>query len=125
MIQSNFSSINYKSLKVFFSILEAKKIFVVGPPGSKLRELSLTLAEYLNFHFVSIGDLIEKELSKKSQLVFYCLYYRANKFKILWININMLVMISLSILLLIKFIIWRQIRRILFLKDFLKPEYKD
>ncbi|CAD8094357.1 unnamed protein product [Paramecium sonneborni] len=47
---------------------ETKKIFVVGPPGSKLRELSLTLADYLNFHIVSIGDLIEKELSKKSEL---------------------------------------------------------
>ncbi|CAK72954.1 unnamed protein product (macronuclear) [Paramecium tetraurelia] len=47
---------------------ETKKIFVIGPPGSKLLELSLTLAEYMNFHCVSIGDLIEKELSKKSEL---------------------------------------------------------
>lgn len=61
----------------------AKKIFVVGPPGSKLRELSLTLADYLNFHFVSIGDLIEKELSKKSELVKNnIIYYRVNKYKI-------------------------------------------
>lgn len=47
---------------------ETQKIFVVGPPGSKLRELALILAEHLGFHIVSIGDLIEKELSKKSQL---------------------------------------------------------
>lgn len=67
MILSLFLSINYRSQKVLFLCLNiAKKIFVVGPPGSKLRELSLTLAEHLNFHFVSIGDLLEKELSKKS-----------------------------------------------------------
>lgn len=45
---------------------EVKKIFVVGPPGSQFRELALTLAEHLNYQFVSIGDIIKKELSKKN-----------------------------------------------------------
>ncbi|KAM3139823.1 hypothetical protein pb186bvf_008065 [Paramecium bursaria] len=47
---------------------EVKKIFVVGPPGSQFRELALTLAEHLNYQFVSIGDIIKKELSKKNQM---------------------------------------------------------
>lgn len=75
MIPYNFLLTSYKNQKVYIIFKNlAKKIFVVGPPGSKLRELSLTLADYLNFHFVSIGDLIEKELSKKSELVKIFLY---------------------------------------------------
>ena len=46
-----------------------KKIFIIGPPGSKVRELALSLAEHFKFGFVSVGDLLIKELSKKSTLV--------------------------------------------------------
>jgi adenylate kinase len=53
-----------------------KKIFIIGPPGSKVRELALSLTEYFKFNFVSVGDLLIKELSKKSPLVFInYLYY--------------------------------------------------
>jgi adenylate kinase len=43
----------------------------VGPPGSKRKEIALSLAEYLseddNFVCISVGDLLTKEISKKSE----------------------------------------------------------
>jgi len=43
----------------------------VGPPGSKRKEIALSLAEYLsengNFTCISVGDLINKEISKRSE----------------------------------------------------------
>jgi nucleoside-triphosphatase THEP1 len=51
------------------AIAKEKKIFIIGPPGSKVRELALSLTEYFKFNFVSVGDLLIKELSKKSTLV--------------------------------------------------------
>eukprot|EP00331_Platyophrya_macrostoma_P033037 CAMPEP_0176444716 /NCGR_PEP_ID=MMETSP0127-20121128/23237_1 /TAXON_ID=938130 /ORGANISM="Platyophrya macrostoma, Strain WH" /LENGTH=452 /DNA_ID=CAMNT_0017830295 /DNA_START=17 /DNA_END=1375 /DNA_ORIENTATION=- len=45
-----------------------KKIFIVGPPGSKARELSLQLADYLHYTCTSVGDLLHKEISKRSDL---------------------------------------------------------
>ena len=47
---------------------EKKKIFVVGPPGSEVREICLQLSDYLGFNCVSVGDLLNKEVSKKSAL---------------------------------------------------------
>jgi adenylate kinase len=45
-------------------------LIIVGPPGSKRKELALSLAEYLsedgNFTCISVGDLLNKEISKKS-----------------------------------------------------------
>jgi len=38
----------------------------VGPPGSKTRELALALGEYLKYNCISVGDLLKKEISKKS-----------------------------------------------------------
>ena len=43
----------------------AKKIFIVGPPGFKVRELALHVADHYKFTTVSIGDLLRKEVSKK------------------------------------------------------------
>jgi hypothetical protein len=45
----------------------AKKIFLVGPPGSNRKENALALAEYFNWACISIGDLLKKEVSKKSE----------------------------------------------------------
>jgi adenylate kinase len=38
----------------------------VGPPGSNHKENALALAEHFNWSCISIGDLLKKEVSKKS-----------------------------------------------------------
>ena len=45
----------------------AKRIFLVGPPGSNRKENALALAEYFNWQSISVGDLLSKEVSKKSE----------------------------------------------------------
>ena len=45
-----------------------KLIFLVGPPGSNARENALEISNYLSFTCLSVGDLLLKEVSKKSQL---------------------------------------------------------
>jgi Adenylate kinase and related kinases len=40
----------------------------VGPPGSNVREISLQLADYLGFACTSVGDLLNKEVSKKTEV---------------------------------------------------------
>jgi len=40
---------------------------LVGPPGSKARELSLSLSDYCKFTCISVGDLLIKEINKKSE----------------------------------------------------------
>ncbi len=43
----------------------------MGPPGSKRKEIALSLAEYLsedgNYNCISVGDLLNKEIQKKSE----------------------------------------------------------
>jgi adenylate kinase family enzyme len=38
----------------------------MGPPGSGRKENALALAEYFSWTCISIGDLLKKEVSKKS-----------------------------------------------------------
>lgn len=45
-----------------------KKVFIVGPPGSNVRELALSLSDHLNAEVVSVGDLLQKEVSKKTEI---------------------------------------------------------
>ena len=40
----------------------------MGPPGCRKKEKALTLAEEFNYVTVSVGDLLEREISKKSEL---------------------------------------------------------
>jgi adenylate kinase len=40
---------------------------MVGPAGSNRKENALALAEYFGWTCVSVGDLLKKELSKKSE----------------------------------------------------------
>jgi len=52
---------------------ENKRLIIVGPPGSKRKEIALSLGEYLSeerenpFVCISVGDLLRKEISKKSE----------------------------------------------------------
>jgi adenylate kinase family enzyme len=48
------------------------KIFIVGPPGLKTtnNKLVLELCDHLNYQYVSSGDLLRKEISKKTELGF-------------------------------------------------------
>ena len=46
----------------------AKRIFIMGPPASRKKEKALTLAEEFGYVAVSVGDLLEREISKKSEL---------------------------------------------------------
>jgi adenylate kinase len=41
----------------------------MGPPGSQRKEYALALAEYFSFGAcISVGDLLSKEIAKKSEL---------------------------------------------------------
>jgi len=47
------------------------RIVMLRPPGSRGKEIALSLAEYLsqedgNFTCISVGDLVDKEISKRS-----------------------------------------------------------
>lgn len=48
-----------------------KRLIIVGPPGSKRKEIALSLAEYMSEETqlvcISVGDLLNKEISKKSE----------------------------------------------------------
>jgi adenylate kinase len=46
----------------------AKRIFIMGPPGCRKKEKALTLAEEFQCNTVSVGDLLQKEVNKKSEL---------------------------------------------------------
>jgi len=50
---------------------QTKRIFIMGPPGSKRKEHILTLAdnfEDFKYEAISVGDLLNKEISKKSEM---------------------------------------------------------
>lgn len=40
----------------------------MGPPGTARKETALALGEYFNWSAISVGDLLNKEVSKKSDL---------------------------------------------------------
>lgn len=44
------------------------RIFVVGPPGSNRKEISLSLSDHFAWPCVNVGDLLNKEVSKKSEI---------------------------------------------------------
>ena len=48
-----------------------KRLFIIGPPGCKRKEISLTLAESLQeekkFEGISVGELLKREVIKKSE----------------------------------------------------------
>lgn len=39
----------------------------MGPPGSNRKENALALTDYFNWTCISMGDLLKKEISKKSE----------------------------------------------------------
>lgn len=47
-----------------------RRIILVRPPGSKGKEIALSLTEYLSeneqLECISTGDLVDKEISKRS-----------------------------------------------------------
>eukprot|EP01022_Parablepharisma_sp_SALTPOND_P020172 TRINITY_DN3598_c0_g1_i1.p3 TRINITY_DN3598_c0_g1~~TRINITY_DN3598_c0_g1_i1.p3 ORF type:complete len:529 (+),score=59.77 TRINITY_DN3598_c0_g1_i1:2779-4365(+) len=45
---------------------EPKRIFVVGPPGSNKKEIAQALAGEFSFTVVSLSELLDKEISKKT-----------------------------------------------------------
>ena len=51
-----------------FVFLKEKKIFVVGPPGINIKEITLKLSQHFNSTTISIGDLLKKEVMKKTEL---------------------------------------------------------
>jgi adenylate kinase len=48
--------------------LQGKRIFIVGPPGSNVRELTLQLSTHFQTDVVLVGDLLKKEISKKTEI---------------------------------------------------------
>lgn len=46
---------------------EIKRIVIMGPPGSKRKVHALSLGEYYGYQTISVGDLLNKEISKKSE----------------------------------------------------------
>jgi adenylate kinase len=49
-----------------FQISIAKRIFLMGPPGSGRKETALALSEYFSWGCISIGDLLKKQIHMKS-----------------------------------------------------------
>lgn len=45
-----------------------KRIFVVGPPGCGTKETTLKLSQHFDSTTVSVGDLLKKEVVKKTEL---------------------------------------------------------
>ncbi len=41
---------------------------MVGPPGSNVRELTLQICDHYGYTCVSVGDLLKREISKKSDI---------------------------------------------------------
>ena len=39
----------------------------MGPPGSQRHDVAKSLAEYFQWKYISIGDLLRKEEAKKSE----------------------------------------------------------
>ena len=56
-----------RAYDIYSRLLKERIIFLVGPPGSNVRELALALADYVKFTCVSVGDLLIKEINKKSE----------------------------------------------------------
>jgi len=50
-----------------FFLFIARRVFVMGPPGANRHEITLGLAEYFSWRYISCGDLIRKEIEKKSE----------------------------------------------------------
>jgi adenylate kinase len=44
---------------------DSKRIFITGSAGTDRKELALSISNHFNFHCISLGDLIQKEVSKK------------------------------------------------------------
>lgn len=44
---------------------DTKRIFITGSAGTDRKELALSISNHFNFHCISLGDLIHKEISKK------------------------------------------------------------
>ena len=42
-------------------------MLIVGPPGSNRKENALALGEYFGWACISMGDLLKKEVSKKTE----------------------------------------------------------
>jgi adenylate kinase len=48
--------------------LLGKRIFISGPPGSAVRELTLQLSDHFETEVISVGDLLVKEMNKKTDI---------------------------------------------------------
>lgn len=54
-------------LKKYLQNPIGKFIFIIGPPGSDVRELALLLSSHFDSVIVSVGDLLKKEVNKKTE----------------------------------------------------------
>ena len=48
-------------------MIKVRRVFVTGMPGGSQRETTAALAKHFNWNFVHVGDLCEKEISKKTE----------------------------------------------------------
>ena len=56
---------NPESQSINLAYCLVKKVFLVGPPGFKVREFALQVADHYKFTTISVGDLLKKEVNKK------------------------------------------------------------
>jgi adenylate kinase len=47
---------------------DIKRIFITGSAGTERKEISLSLGEHFGYNVISIGDLIQKEITKKLEI---------------------------------------------------------
>ena len=60
---------------------QPQRVIIMGPPKSHRKEHALVLSEHFKYECLSVGDLLEKEVNKKSELgqrIQYC--RKANKY---------------------------------------------
>ncbi len=66
-VSFTYRSCFFKFVRTNFDVILAKRIFLMGPPGSGRKETALALSEHFSWGCISIGDLLKKEVSKKSE----------------------------------------------------------
>ena len=64
---------NFRSPRVSYLIrfnvtVIVRRVLIVGPSGSNRKENALALGEYFGWTCISMGDLLKKEVSKKTEL---------------------------------------------------------
>ena len=57
----------FAKFRINLPLYIVRRVFVIGPPGCNRKENALALGEYFGWSSISLGDLLKKEVSKKTE----------------------------------------------------------